>query len=93
MINGNQKNRLVARNTIVIDGKKVFIPNNYTTSRTVTRTRYVPGPAPAAGHFEYYTEQSTEVPKNFLDSHSIGNYGWIFDGSILNGAPGYVTPK
>ena len=29
--------------------------------------------------------------KGFLPSHSIGNYGWIFE--KLNGESGYVIPK
>lgn len=32
------------------------------------------------------------APKGFTESHSIGNYGWIFT-TINNGLPGYVKKR
>ena len=31
------------------------------------------------------------IPKGFLESHSISNYGWIFKQQVEE--PGHVTPK
>ena len=31
------------------------------------------------------------IPKGFVESHSIGNYGWIFN--QIQSANGYVTPR
>jgi len=35
--------------------------------------------------------RDTIVPIDFLDSHSIGHYGWIFERTPIQ--KGYVTPK
>lgn len=35
--------------------------------------------------------RDTIVPIGFLNSHSIGHYGWIFEKNKLE--TGYVTPK
>jgi hypothetical protein len=32
-------------------------------------------------------------PKGFLQSHSVGNYGWIFSTNLKKGDPGYVNPR
>jgi hypothetical protein len=32
-------------------------------------------------------------PKGFLQSHSVGNYKWIFDTKVKKGDPGYVNQK
>jgi hypothetical protein len=39
------------------------------------------------------TPNKKPMPKGFLESHSISNYGWIFDGTLKTGEPGYVTSK
>ena len=33
------------------------------------------------------------IPKGFVGSHSIGNYGWIFSNNLKDGDPVYVTPR
>ena len=38
-----------------------------------------------------YIPKNQNIPKGFVESHSIVNYGWIFERS--NGQPGYVTPR
>jgi hypothetical protein len=38
-----------------------------------------------------YIPKNLETPKGFLESHSISNYGWIFD--QIPGSNGYVTPR
>jgi hypothetical protein len=35
----------------------------------------------------------TEIPKNFLDSHSIDNYKWIFDYKKGKDEKGYIDKK
>ena len=43
----------------------------------------------------YYSDGKTKIPKGFVESHSISNYGWIFEiqpGQGLNNK-GYVTQK
>jgi hypothetical protein len=40
----------------------------------------------------YYSDGKTKIPKGFVESHSISNYGWIFDGTLKN-LPGEVSQK
>ena len=39
-----------------------------------------------------YIPKDPSIPKNFVDSHIIKNYGWIFN-ILTSDDKGYVTPK
>ena len=39
-----------------------------------------------------YIPKNQNIPKGFVESHSIGNYGWIF-GIENPQTQGYVTPR
>jgi len=38
-----------------------------------------------------YIPKNQGIPKGFVESHSIGNYGWIF--GLNSNANGYVIPR
>ena len=38
-----------------------------------------------------YIPKDPSIPKNFVDSHIIKNYGWIFEQQEKD--PAYVTPR
>lgn len=38
-----------------------------------------------------YIPKNQNIPKGFVESHSIGNYGWIF--GLNSNANGYVSPR
>jgi hypothetical protein len=42
-----------------------------------------------------YADGKTDVPKGFRESHSVKNYGWIFEIKPGQGdlSKGYVTPR
>jgi hypothetical protein len=79
-----------------IPNGRAYIPNTYTTTRGVSKTRITGYETDPMGNpipiYETYTDYTTEVPKGFTDSHSIVNYGWIFE-IKPNEPTGYVTPK
>jgi hypothetical protein len=65
---------------------RAFTPNTYTTARGVYKTRVACYETDPLGSpiplYETYLDYTATVPKGFKDSHSIGNYGWIFDGTL-----------
>lgn len=73
-------------------GGRAYIPLTYATPRQIKKIRVLPSYDYHIPFFiKYYTETETKVPVGFLDSHSIGHYGWIFEKNKLE--TGYVTPK
>ena len=44
-------------------------------------------------HGRAYIPNDGSVPRGFLESHWIDNYGWIFNKIINPNAAGYVKPR
>jgi hypothetical protein len=67
---------------------RAYIPNEYATPRQVELYVMPTLANPNPQRTYTFTEQ---VPKGFKDSHSIGNYGWIFERGPNDN--GHVQPK